>query len=918
MATRSPDAPRDRPVPDARVREGTPGPDDAHRHPAEEILCALGVRAEVGLAAADVRRRRQQYGPNALLGARPASVWTILAGQLTSLLVWLLAAAAALSFLVGEMADAAAILAVLLINTAIGFTTELTAVRSVEALRRMVRVDAKARRAGRVVTLPAQDLVPGDIVLLEAGDVVPADIRLLDASGLECDESVLTGESVPVAKTTAALLEPTALPERTNVAFKGTAVTRGVGEGVVVATGMTTEFGRIASMVAGARPATSPLERRLAYLGVQLAWLTLGLAALVVLTGLLTDRPPFLMIQMGIALAVAAVPEGLPIVVTVVLARGMWRMARRNALIEHLPAVETLGATTVICTDKTGTLTENRMTVSRLVLASGEVAVDPRRETAFTRHGRPLAASDDPLLRAALEVAVLCNDAHLPPGAQDAAAGVGDPTEIALLMAGARAGIERTTLVRDAREVAEHPFDPERKMMATVHGADGAYRFAVKGAPAAVLGAAGRVLTAGGPAALGPEERGRWEAEGERLAAAGLRVLALATKTEAQRDTDPYRDLTLLGLVGLQDPPRPDVDGAIAACRRAGVRVVMVTGDHAATALAVARAVGLVAADDATVVEGRELESLPTLTVAERRRLLGSSVFARVSPRQKLDLIALYQAAGEVVAMTGDGVNDAPALEKADIGIAMGRRGTDVALEAADMVLRDDRFESIVAAMEQGRIVFANLRTFVVYLLSCNLSEILVVGVAAVSGLPLPILPLQILYLNLITDVFPAFALGVGEGTAGLMREPPRDPRAAVVTREAWLAIGAWGALLTAATLTAFTLALAWLDLGAAAAVSVAFLTLAFGQLGHVFNMRDARSGLWRNEVTQNPFVWAALGLCTALLLVPVEVPVLATVLGLVDPGPYGWALVALFGLLPVVAGQLGKLTRAPRTPGTP
>ena len=843
--------------------------------PAEDVLDRLGVARAAGLDAAEIRRRRHRHGPNVLREHRRRSAWRILLGQLESVLALLLAAAAALAFAFGEWAEAAAIAAVIVLNTAIGFATELSGVRSMEALRRLGHVTTNVRRGGAVLTVPAQDLVPGDVVLLEGGDVVTADLRLLEASNLACDESTLTGESVPVTKRVEPVAPDAPVAERASLAFKGTTVVRGAGEAVVVATGTATELGRIASLVeeAGAEP--SPLERRLERLGGQLVWVALGLAAAIAGAGVVAGREARVMVEMGVALAVAAVPEGLPIVATVALARGMWRMARRSALVTRLPAVETLGATTVILTDKTGTLTENRMAVARLALASGDVEVG----------AGPIVAGEGTPLRRALEVGVLCNDATLPAGgaAVPDADAVGDPMELALLEAGARAGLTREALSAELPEVREEAFDPAVKMMATVHRARDGYLVAVKGAPEAVLEHATAVLTADGPVPLTLEARAGWRDRAERP------------------DAAPWDGLTLVGLVGLLDPPRPDVAGAIAACRRAGVRVVMVTGDHAETARAIAARVGLTGDGAPRVVEGAEVRGLTALTDGERARLARADVFARVSPEQKLDLVALYQARGDVVAMTGDGVNDAPALRRADIGIAMGRRGTQAAREAADMVLRDDAFPSVVAAMAQGRVILANIRTFAVYLLSCNLSEVLAVGVAALGGLPLPLLPLQILYLNLVTDVFPAFALGVGEGEPGVMREPPRDPRAAIVTRRHWVAIGAWGALITAATLAAFALALVLLPPGAA--LTVSFLTLAFAQLWHVFNMRARGAARFANDVTANPFVWGALGVCAALIIAAVHLAPLAAVLRLAPPGAGGWALAVGASLVPVTVG---------------
>lgn len=886
--------------------------DSAHAASAASVLDRLGVSAEAGLDGAGVKQRRRAYGANRLSEGRRRSAWLILVDQFRSLIVYLLVAAAALSFAFGEFTEGGAIVAVLAINAAIGFTTEFRAVRSMEALRRLTKVRARVRRDGRRQVIAAEEIVPGDIVLLEAGDVVPADLRLVQTTNLQCDESALTGESVPVAKDVEPVAGDAILAERSCMAFKGTPVTRGDGVGAAVATGMATELGNIAALAAGAESEVSPLEKRLDNLGGHLVWVTLALTAMIAATGVYAGQDLLAMIKTAIALAVAAVPEGLPIVATIALARGMWRMARRNALIENLSAVETLGATTVILTDKTGTLTENRMTVARLRLAAEDVAVGA--EGAAFRRGREVVDPDsDPRVHAALRVAALCNNARLPrPDTEEQTAASGDPMEIALLAVARLAGLERPDLLAAAPEAREEAFGQRTKMMATFHDQKGGYLVAVKGAPEAVIERCTHVLTAEGPTPLDAAGRDAWHADNHEMASEGLRVIALAQRSVEAADENPYEDLTLIGLVGLLDPPRNDVAKAIAACRQAGVRVVMLTGDHAGTARNIAREVGL---DDGNggVVEAREIKTADALTADERKRLLDAKIFARVSPETKLDLVSLFQQNGEVVAMTGDGVNDAPALKKADIGVAMGQRGTEVAREAADMVLRDDAFPSIVAAMSQGRVIFSNIRKFVLYLISCNLSEILIIGLATLSGLPLPLLPLQILYLNLVTDVFPAFALGLGEGDPDVMKRPPRSPTEPILAARHWWAIAGYSAAITSATLGAFVAALAGLHAGENEALTVSFLTLALSQLWHVFNMRESHAGLLTNEVTRNGFVWGAVVLCMGLIAAAVFVPGLSGILGMAPLGASGWALVVGASLVPVIVGQVAHLVRAAR-----
>jgi Ca2+-transporting ATPase len=864
-----------------------------------QVAEAVSGTPEEGLSADAAAERRAEVGPNVLREHATTSVWTLLANQFKSLIIGLLVAAALVAFLVGDVLEAGAVVVVILINTAIGFGTEWRAVRSMEALRELGHVEARVRRDGRVQMVAAEDLVPGDIVLVEGGDVVTADVRLLDTSKLQADESALTGESVPVDKKEASVAEDTPLAERKSMLFKGTAVTRGSGVGVVVETGMRTELGGISSLVETATSEATPLEERLAELGRKLIGVTLLVIVAVTLSGVLTGKAWVLMIETGLALAVAAIPEGLPIVATIALARGMHRMARRNALVRRLASVETLGATGVICTDKTGTLTENRMTVEQWALAGTTVHLT---DEAFVRDENPVDPEADARLRAVLEVGVLCTSAHYDPEAET---GTGDPMEVALLRAGAAAGLTRDGLADAWPRVDEEAFDADIKMMATVHEGDDGYRLAVKGAPEAVIESASQEATAEGPAPLSDEARARWHERNEAMAADGLRVLALAQKTVDDPAAPPYEALTMLGLVGLYDPPRDDVPAAIEQCRAAGIDVVMITGDQPVTARGIGAAVGLVDTDDAPVMHGGDMQPLDDVDAEERHRRLNTRLFARATPRQKLDLIALHQGAGRTVAMTGDGVNDAPALKKADIGIAMGQRGTQVAREAADMVLQDDSFSTIVAAVEQGRVIFRNIRRFVYYLMSCNVGEVAVVGLATAVGTQLPILPLQILFLNLVTDVFPALALGVGEGDESTMRRPPRDPSVPVLERRHWLGIAGYGVVFSAAVLGALFWATEELGVHGEAAVTISFLTLAFAQLWHVFNMREPEAPVFSNSVTRNPYVWGAVVLCVGLLLGAVYVPVVAGVLHVQPPSLAGWGVVLLMSVIPLVVGQV-------------
>lgn len=606
---------------------------------AEQVCDLLGLRPEVGLSSDEVERRRALHGPNRLVERRRVPAASVLVRQFRSMVVALLTAAAVAALVFGELAEASAIAVVIVLNTAIGFATELRAVRSMEALRQMGRATTRVRREGRALAVAADDLVPGDLVLLEAGDVVTADLRLVEASRLQANESQLTGESLPVDKGTDAVAESAPLPERACLVFRGSSVVRGSGEGVVFASGMATELGRIASLVESAREEVTPLERRLERLARVLAGIAVAIGIVTAAVGVLAGYELFLMIETGIALAVAAIPEALPIVATLTLARGVWRMAQRDALINRLSAVETLGAVTVICTDKTGTLTENRMTVVGIVADGTATGID----------------ADEPVVRAALRVGALCSNASL----GEHGDGTGDPMEVALLTAAARAGIDREEQLATWPEQRQEAFDPTQKMMATVHAdAGGGFLVAVKGAPERVLQACVRIRSSEGERPLGEQDRRELVERQEGLAAEGYRVLALAEKQAASAADDPYEGLTWLGLALFEDPPRPDVAAALAVCRAAGIEVVMVTGDQAATARTIGREVGLLSPDDdSRGLSGHDLAD-PPWGEEKRRLLLAARLFSRVDPAQKLELIRLYQEAGEVVAMTGDGVNE--------------------------------------------------------------------------------------------------------------------------------------------------------------------------------------------------------------------------------------------------------------------
>lgn len=897
----------------------------------DEVADKLQVDPEQGLSDSGVRQRRSKYGRNTLKRRRRRGVLRILVDQFKSLVIGLLAVAALVSLVYGRHIEAIAIGIAIAVNTAIGFITELKAVKSMDALRKMSRTTTQVRRGGEELELASEELVPGDVVILDAGSLVPADVRLLKAVQLQADESTLTGESVPVDKTTDPVEEDTELPERKSMLFKGTGVSRGSAVGIVTATGRQSELGNISEMVEEAEDESTPLEKRLNRLAHKLVWITLGLSVVVAVTGVIRGKQLALMIESAVALAVAAIPEGLPIVATVALARGMLRMARRNALINRLASVETLGTTSVIGTDKTGTLTENRMTVTTLVTSRARYETGDESDSdggdaePFEARGEDAEEGERPDFEQAMKVAVLCNSARLPDGDQNEDEGdeqddgQGDPLELALLRIGQELGIDRKKLLEEHPEEREEPFTSDTMMMATFHQyPDGGYWVAVKGAPEAVLEVCDAVA-GGEDGALDDDARKQWQKKNKELAADGLRVLALASKKADSAEDDPYAGLTWLGLIGMVDPPRGDVAQAISECQQAGIRVVMMTGDQTDTARAVAEAIGLVKeGDDPAVVTGRELSEYEKgdreLSEDEQKKLLGTSIFARVNPRQKLILIDLHQSNDSVVAMTGDGVNDAPALKNADIGVAMGKRGTQVAQEASDMVLKDDAFPTIVSAIRYGRGVFENIRRFSIYLFSGNSAEIIAVAAASVVKLPLPLLPLQILFLNFVLDVFPALALGFGETRKGVMKEPPRPIGESFLAGRHWMAIAVFGVIIAAPALGALTIGLYVLGLPQDQAVTVSFLAIALSRLWHVLNMRSDDTTLWSNEIVSNRLVWAAVALCAVLIVGVVYVPGLSDVLGLTPPPMAGWLVALGASVVPLIVGQILKVLRVIKT----
>lgn len=874
----------------------------------EKVTEALGADQESGLSWEEAKSRLLSHGPNQLERAKTKSGLVIFLQQFESVVILVLVLAGGLAFLFQHLVEGIAICAVLFVNAAIGFFSEWKAIRSMEALRKMGGDTIRVRREGEEHTLKAENVVPGDILVVEAGDIVPADVRLAESNNLQADESALTGESVPMLKNAEPSKKDAILAERHSMLYRGTTVTSGSGEGIVTATGMHTELGRISRMAETAEKESTPLQKRLNHLGRRLAWITLFIAAMIALIGILAGQETRKIIETSIALGVAAIPEGLPIVATIALARGMHLMAKRNAHVKKLPAVETLGATQVICTDKTGTLTENRMTLYNIITAADDFVVEDDGKN--SKKAKP-----SPLVQRIIRAGVLCNNASV--GKTEGESGSnkdqGDPTEIALLRAGKAFGILRPDILEKMPEKKEVPFNQDNMMMATYHGKDdNGIEVFVKGAPFRVLGKCRFYADKGveGETPMDEKMRQNWEKRTRDLAVKGLRVLAFADKVVESTDENPYENLRFLGLAGLLDPHRKDVPQAIRKCREAGIRVVMVTGDQQDTAAAIGKHTGITdKQDEPMLIQGKDIKKPEQMSEQQRASFRKTSIFSRINPEQKLDIISFMQSENRIVAMTGDGVNDAPALKKADIGVAMGQRGTDVAREAADIVLLDDAFSTIVAAVRQGRIIFDNIRKSVMFMMCTNVAEVFAVGIASVAGgfssLPIPLFPLQILYLNVITDVFPALALGMGKGEPGVMKRSPRNSDESVLTARHWRAVAGWSVILATSVLTSLGIAFYLFDYPEKQAVTISFLTLAFGKLWFVFNLRKPGTSILKNDIIVNPYIWGAIGLCILLLLAGVYLPVLSGILKTQNPTEKGWVLILGFSLVPFITGQV-------------
>ncbi|WP_372918442.1 cation-translocating P-type ATPase [Salegentibacter sp.] len=1070
--------------------------DNSYGKTGEEVLKELSTDSENGLSDKEVKKRKKEYGANVLEEQKERSIWQIILAQLNNPIVYLLTAAALLAFVFGDFAEGIAIIIVLVINTVIGFWMEFKAQKSMEALKKMDKIEARLIRNGQTKKINAEEIVPGDILLVESGDLIAADARILEATELAIDESPLTGESVPVSKSTEPIEEETQVADRTNILYKGTAVTEGTAKAVVYRTGMDTELGSISAMVGEEKKDEIPLNQKLNKLTRHLIFVTIGLALAFLVFGYLSGKELYVLIQTSIAWTIAAIPEGLPIVASIALARGMLRLAKKNVIVKKLEAVETLGETTVIFTDKTGTLTKNQLTVNTFyfpgdvrmsvdwhtgkrpkmkeeeapeensnfehilkisVLANdatleGEEEVheknqesseensdaDQQETSKHEKKGKSAVAAEsedkskttsssktdsvekssenntketqeqnpeeetlqddqkkkeidinvnvqkaekeENRKKSDMDIEISANDEgvdiHIRKnttpieeeeeeekdsskkknnrkrnnkdsndwddeeiieeeeeeelqeeedengdenggenGEEESGKGEGDPLEIALLNYTRKFSQKRYKEFRNLEREMHDPFDSESMVMGSVNEDENGKGFYVagKGAAHAILKRSVRVLEDGEEKELTEKDKEFWNNKNDELSDEGLRVLGFAyKKTDSLPEEEEFlQDLTFTGLIGFLDPPRKEVAEAITICKEAGIKVIMVTGDHPGTARNVGEQVKLYDSKgdkNSGIINGKDLKD--KLENEKDSGLTDISIFSRVDPSQKLSLIKHFQERGEIVGMTGDGINDAPALKRANIGIAMGKRGTQVAQEVSDMVLKDDAFESIVQAIKQGRIIFGNIRKFIIYQLSYHLSEILIIASISFGLLALPLLPLQLLFLNLLSDVFPALALGVGEGNPGIMKKPPKDPEEPLITKKNWIQVALYGVILTICITGAYLYAHFVWEESEEITNNVAFFSLAFAQLLHVFNMREATENIFNNQVTRNKFIWYALAFCFAVLVAAYHIPAISEALSFHELEMRIWGLITITSILPLIIIQLIKLIR--------
>ena len=913
-----------------------------HALSGKEVLEKLGSALDKGLSKDEAAKRLEKFGLNQLKEGKKTTFLQMVIEQLSSFVVIMLIVAAIISIFLGETVDAIAIITIVVLNTVMGVVQDSRAQKELEALKKMAAPEAMVLRGAHRVSVPARELVPGDIVFLETGNFVPADMRLLEAVNLRIDEAALTGESVPVEKNEGSVFDADAsLGDRKNTAFSGTVVTYGRGKGVVISTGMYTQLGLIATMLQSVEEEQTPLQKRLDDLGKTLGYACMVISALVFVSGLIEGGDPLDMFMIAVSLAIAAVPEGLPAVVTISLALGMQEMVKRHALVRRLSSVETLGSATVICSDKTGTLTQNAMTVTRVwvdneILEITGTGYNPEGE--FFQNGKKVNIHDFPAISTALWVGTLNNDSQLEETVEDGKSSyriIGDPTEGSILVAAAKAGARAPELNKAYPRSGEIPFDSDRKRMVTLHevkdpqaqdispfdGKDNknVYVIAVKGAPDVVLGLCNRIQKQDNTCAP-LDEKGKQAilAANDNMTKDALRVLGMAYRVVSvkpdQVDSDHLeQDLVFAGLVGMIDPAREEVKPALLHALGAGIRTVMITGDYPNTAKAIAESIGLLRPGH-KVCTGAELDKMDDATLSSEVEEI--DVFARVSPEHKMRIVSALKANDEVVAMTGDGVNDAPAIKASDIGVAMGITGTDVAKETADMVLTDDNYASIVSAVEQGRVIYANIRKFVYYLISCNMAEIMIIFIptmfgpllfpkASAMGLLSPLMPIQLLWLNLVTDGAPALALGTEKGDPDIMEQKPRPPKEPIINRFMLTGVVVQTIAITATTLIAYAIGLNHTD--PRYAETLAFVTLVFSELLRAYTARSERYPLLKIGIFTNKWMNMAIFASTALMLVVLYVPFLREVFNTLPMGWTEWRLVIPLFLVPSIAAEVVK-----------
>ena len=862
----------------------------------------LQVDASSGLTKEEAEKRIEKYGHNRLEGGKEKSLIQMILEQLKDFLVIILMIAAVISIFLGEALEGIIILAIVVLNTFLGVYQENKASNALKALKEMASPHAKVLRGGQIIEVPSSDVVPGDIAILEAGDYVPADLRLIESVNLKIDEAALTGESVPVEKDASAVLaEDASLGDRINCGYMGTVITYGRGRGVITETGMQTQMGNIAGMLNDTPDESTPLQKKLDSLGKVLGIVCLAICVVIFLLGLLHGMELFDIFMTSVSLAVAAIPEGLTVVVTVVLAMGMQKMVKCNAIIKRLSAVETLGSTTVICSDKTGTLTQNKMTIQKLYDASGHYNVSgtgysPEGEITDEAGNVPASFPDR-----LIEGALLCNDATYDPANQTI---VGDPTEAAMVVLAYKHGMKKAEWESRYPRVQEIPFDSDRKLMSTFHKIGDSITMYTKGAPDELLRRCTRIEEKGVVNPLTDAKREKILGVNQDMAQSALRVIGVAYRTMNEADPSPEseNDLIFVGLVGMIDPPREEAKAAIDVCKTAGIQVKMITGDHKITASAIGAQLGI---ETDRTVEGREINEMTDEQLRECVKT--TNVFARVSPEHKVRLVDAVRANGNIAAMTGDGVNDAPSLKHADIGVAMGITGTDVSKEAADMILTDDNFASIVRAVAEGRTIYANIRKVVGFLLSCNIGEILVIFLAMLTNLPTPLVAIQLLSINLITDAFPAFALGMEKEEPGTMNRKPRDPSEPIVDKKMTVAVLIQSIALALGTLGSFVYGLYVHD-SLDVARTACFLTLVLGELLRAYSARSESTSVFKMKVFENSYLNKCVLVSVLFMIASIYVPFLNPVFSTVALSFDEIIMALVLAFLPMLGGEAAKL----------